>query len=262
MTAQEWVIVSLAERLENAEYQREPLTKVTEEYPELDWDDAYAIQDAIRQRKIDSGHKIVGLKAGLTSTAKMKQMGVNEPVFGFLCDYGAFPNGGAIGIDRFIAPRIEAELAFVTKSDIAGPDCDARRALDATDFVMPAIEILDSRYKNFDFDLTSVIADNTSAAGFLLGGRPRSALELDLQTLGIVLEKNGQVVDTAAGAAVLGDPAESVAMLANNLARRDQVIPAGTFIMTGGVTAAISVQRGDNISASFQGLGRLSARFS
>jgi len=261
VTVEERVIASLAKRLEDAEYQREPLTRVTEEYPELDWDDAYAIQDTIRQRKIDAGHRIVGLKAGLTSKAKMKQMGVDEPVFGFLCDYGAVSTGGAIEVDRFIAPRIEAELAFVTKFDIVGPDCSARQVLDATDFVMPAIEILDSRYKNFGFDLTSVVADNTSAAGFILGGRPRCADYLDLKTLGIVLDKNGQVVETAASAAVLGHPAESVAMLANNLARRGQVILAGTFILTGGVTAAISVQRGDNIGANFQCLGRVSARF-
>ena len=128
--------------------------------------DAYAIQHAIRASKIGAGVRIAGLKAGLTSQAKMKQMNVTEPVFGFLCDYGAYPDGGEVPMDRFIAPRIEAEIAFVTHTELAGPGCHLAQVLAATEFVLPAVEILDSRYENFRFDLVSVVADNTSAAGF------------------------------------------------------------------------------------------------
>jgi len=253
-------VAALAERLENAELNRAPITKITNDHPDMDWDDAYAIQDEIRRRKIARGTRIAGLKAGLTSQAKMKQMNVSEPVFGFMCDYGAEADGGEVDFDRFIAPRVEAEIAFVTNREIKGP-CHIGSVLQATDFVVPAVEILDSRYENFNFDLISVVADNTSAAGFVVGGNSRRAVELDLRTLGIVLEKNGEIVDLAAGAAVLGHPAESIVMLANMLARKGESIPAGTFIMTGGVTAAVGIERGDHIAVRFQHLGTVSMRF-
>lgn len=261
MTLDEATVAALAERLEAAEHNRAPITKITDEYPDLDWGDAYAIQNAIRANKTARGVRIAGLKCGLTSQAKMKQMNVDEPVFGFLTGYGAYPDGGEIPFDRYIAPRIEAEIAIVTSRELAGPGCHIADVLGATEFVMGAVEVLDSRYENFKFDLISVVADNTSAAGFVTGGRPRRADEVDMRTLGLVVEKNGKVVEVAAGAAVLGHPAQSVAMLANNLARRGEVIPAGTFIMTGGITAAIGVERGDAISVRFQDLGSVSMRF-
>lgn len=253
-------VAALAERLENAEQTRTPITKLTDEHPAMDWADAYAIQDEIRRRKLGRGIKVAGLKAGLTSQAKMKQMNVSEPVFGFMCDYGAAADGSEVEFDRFIAPRVEAELAFVTRNEIKGP-CHIGTVLQATDFVVPAVEILDSRYENFNFDLISVVADNTSAAAFVVGGNSRRVQDLDLRTLGIVLEKNGVIVDLAAGAAVLGHPAESIVMLANMLARKGESIPAGTFIMTGGVTAAVSIARGDHIAVRFQHLGSVSMRF-
>jgi len=261
MTLDEATVNALAGRLERAERERKPVAKLTDEYPALDWDDAYAIQNTLRAHKIAAGVRIAGLKAGLTSKAKMKQMNVAEPVFGFLCDYGAYGDGGEVPFERYIAPRIEAEIAFVTARELRGPGCHIAQVLAATEFVLPAVEILDSRYENFRFDLVSVVADNTSAAGFVTGGRPRRVSEIDLPTLGLVVEHNGRVVETAAGAAVLGHPAESVAMLANSLARRGEAIPAGSFIMTGGITAALAMARGDCVTARFQDLGSVSLRF-
>ena len=261
MTLDKATIAMLAARLESAERNRAPLSKITDEYPQLDWDDAYAIQDSIRAAKVAAGVRIAGLKCGLTSQAKMKQMNVTEPVFGFLCDYGAYADGGEVPFDNFIAPRIEAEVAFVTHTELSGPGCHIAQVLAATEFVMPAVEILDSRYRDFKFDLISVVADNTSAAGFVTGGRARCVDELDLPTLGLVVEKNARIVELAAAAAVLGHPAAAVAMLANNLARRGLVIPAGSFIMTGGITAAIGIERGDAIAVRFQDLGSISLRF-
>ncbi|MCB1746336.1 MAG: 2-oxo-3-hexenedioate decarboxylase [Gammaproteobacteria bacterium] len=261
MTLDEATVEALAARLLAAERERKPITKITDEHPHLDYDDAYAIQNRIRAHKLAAGETIAGLKAGLTSKAKMKQMNVAEPVFGFMTDRGAWPDGGAIERDRYIAPRIEAEIALVTKRDLAGPGCHLAEVLAAIDFVLPAVEVLDSRYENFRFDMVSVVADNTSAAGFVTGGRPRRLREVDLPTLGLVVEKNGQVVEVGAGAAVLGHPAESIVMLANNLARRGEHIPAGSFIMTGGITAAVAVDRGDAITVRFQDLGNLSLRF-
>ena len=261
MTLDQATVAALAERLLAAERTRTPITKLTDDYPALDWDDAYAIQRTIREAKLSAGIRVAGLKAGLTSQAKMKQMNVTEPVFGFLTDTGAWADGGEIPIDRYIAPRIEAEIAFVTKYDLSGPDCHIAKVLAATDFVLPAVEVLDSRYENFRFDLVSVVADNTSAAGFVTGGRPRLVEDVDLPTLGLVVEKNGKVVEVGAGAAVLGHPAAAVAMLANSLARRGETIPAGSFIMSGGITAAIAVARGDSISVRIQDLGSVSLRF-
>lgn len=254
-------IAQLAEHLEGAELNARDVTKITDDYPDLDWDDAYAIQYEIKRRKEARGNKVAGLKAGLTSRAKMKQMGVETPVFGFVYDYMSVPDGSDIKTAELIHPKVEAEICFVTKAPIRGPGCHVGQVLAAIDFVIPAVEVIDSRYRDFKFDLKSVIADNTSSSRFVIGGRMRDPEELDLRTLGVVLEKNGEIVSMAAGAAVLGNPAVAVAMMANHLAERGEEIPAGTFIMTGGVTEAIAVEAGDTVSVRFQDLGSVSMRF-
>ena len=254
-------LAQLAEHLENAELKAQDVTKITDDHPDMDWDDAYAIQDLIRARKEGRGNKTVGLKCGLTSYAKMKQMGVDTPVFGFVSDYMAVPDGGEVKTAELIHPKVEAEICIVTKAPLKGPGCHIAAVMAATDFVVPAVEIIDSRYRDFKFDLKSVIADNTSASRFVIGGRMRDLSELDLRTLGVVLEVNGEVVTMAAGAAVLGNPLAAVAMLANHLGERGQEIPAGTFIMTGGVTEAVLVKAGDNVTVRFQDLGSVSMRF-
>lgn len=255
------VIARLAEHLERCEVEARDTTKITDEYPEMDWDDAYAMQNEIRRRKLARGGRVVGLKAGLTSPAKMKQMGVATPVFGFLADSHALPDGGECRIAELIHPKVEPEIAFVTRRPLRGPGCHIGAVLAATDFVLPGIEVIDSRYRDFKFDLKSVIADNTSAARFVVGGRARSAADLDLRTLGVVLEKNGVPVALGAGAAVLGHPAAAVAMLANHLARFDEAIPAGTLILSGGVTEAVPVAAGDHVALRVQHLGSTSIRF-
>jgi len=254
-------IAGLAEHLESAELNARDVTKITDDHPEMDWDDAYAIQDELRRRKEARGQRTAGLKAGLTSFAKMKQMGVETPVFGFVSDYMARPDGGEIRMSELIHPKVEAEICVVTKAPLRGPGCHVGAVLAAIDFVVPAVEIIDSRYRDFKFDLKSVIADNTSASRFVVGSRMRAVDGLDLRTLGVVLEKNGQIVSMAAGAAVLGNPLTAVAMLANHLGARGQEIPAGTFVMTGGVTEAIAVEQGDHVSVRFQDLGTVSMRF-
>ncbi|RTL50153.1 MAG: 2-oxo-3-hexenedioate decarboxylase, partial [Rhodocyclaceae bacterium] len=207
------------------------------------------------------GTKIVGLKCGLTSYAKMKQMGVDSPVFGFVTDYGSIAEGGEVKCSELIHPKVEPEIAFITKRALKGPGCHIGAVLAATDFVMPGIEVIDSRYRDFKFDLKSVIADNTSASRFVVGGRSVPANEVDLRTLGVVLEKNGEIVALASGAAVLGHPAAAVAALANHLGARGEEIPAGTLILSGGITEAIAVQPGDNVSLRIQHLGSVSLKF-
>lgn len=226
-------IAQLAEHLENAELQAYEVTKITDDYPDMDWEDAYDIQWEIRRRKEARGNKVIGLKMGLTSYAKMKQMGVENPLYAFLVDYFNVPDAGTIKVSELIHPKVEAEIAIITHKELKGPGCTVAHVLDATESVVPAVEIIDSRYENFRFDLKSVIADNASSSRFVTGGNVKRAEQVDMKTLGVVIEINGKVVTTGAGAAVLGHPAASVAMLANMLADRGEVIPAGTFIMTG-----------------------------
>jgi 2-oxo-3-hexenedioate decarboxylase len=254
-------IVRLAQHLEDCELEARDTTKITEDYPGMDWDDAYAIQDEIRRRKVARGGRIVGLKAGLTSHAKMKQMGVETPVFGFLADSFAVPEGGECKVAQLIHPKVEPEIAFVTKRALKGPGCHIGAVLAATDFVMPGIEVIDSRYRDFKFDLKSVVADNTSAVRFVVGGRPVPVGEVDLRTVGIVLEKNGEPVAFGAGAAVLGHPAAAIAMLANHLGARGEEIPAGSLILSGGITEAVAVQAGDSVCLRIQGMGSVGMRF-
>lgn len=254
-------IQRLAEHLENAELQVHDVTKITDDYPDMDFEDAYDIQWEIRRRKEARGTRIVGMKMGLTSWAKMAQMGVEQPCYGFLADYFSVADGSAIDISKLIHPKVEAEIAFVTSKPLKGPGVHVADVLAATDFILPAVEVIDSRYRDFKFDLKSVVADNSSSSRFVTGGVRSSLDGMDLRTLGVVMEKNGEIVEMATGAAVLGNPAESVAMLANMLAARGEELPAGTFVMTGGVTAAVAVTAGDQILVRYHGLGTLSMRF-
>ena len=254
-------IAQLAEHLENCQLQAKDTPKITNDHPDMDWDDAYAIQDVILQRKLARGARVVGLKAGLTSHAKMRQMGVTDPVFGFLVDEFTVADGGEVRVSELIHPKVEPEICFVTRAELKGPGCHIGAVLAACDVVLPGIEVIDSRYRDFKFDLKSVIADNTSAARFVVGGQPMKVDGQDLRTVGSVMEKNGLPVAFGAGAAVLGHPATAIAMLANHLGARGEEIPAGTLILSGGITEAVSVQAGDSVTLKVQGMGSTGLRF-
>jgi 2-oxo-3-hexenedioate decarboxylase len=255
------IIDKLALHCEKAEVDAYEITKITDDYPEMTYEDAYDIQWKARANKEARGTKIVGMKMGLTSQAKMKQMGVPNPCYGYLADYFAYGDGAEIPIDELIHPKVEAEIAFILKDDLSGPGCHIGDVLAATDFVMPAVEIIDSRYKDFKFDLKSVIADNSSSSRYVSGGRARKVEDLDLKTLGVVMEINGEVVQLGAGAAVLGHPATAIAMLANMMSERGEVLKAGSYILSGAITAAMTVNKGDNVTVKFQDLGTLSMKF-
>lgn len=254
-------IEKLAIHCEDAEVNAYEITKITDDYPEMTYEDAFDIQWTARKNKEARGTKIVGMKMGLTSQAKMKQMGVENPCYGYLADYFAFGDGAEIKFDELIHPKVEAEIAFVLKEDLAGPGCHIGDVIAATDFVMPAVEVIDSRYKDFKFDLKSVIADNSSSSRYVTGGQARDIKDLDLKTLGVVMEINGEIVQLGAGAAVLGHPATSIAMLANMLAERGEILKKGEYILSGAITAAVSVKKGDNVNVKFQDLGSVSFKF-
>ena len=254
-------IAALAEHLEQAELNVTAVKKITDDHPDMDWDDAYAIQDVIRAAKAARGVPVDGLKMGLTSAAKIQQMGVKEPIYGFLNGDHEFKSGADISTEKLIHPKVEAEIGFVLSRPLRGPGCHIGDVLAATAYVVAAVEVIDSRYEHFKFDLKSVIADNTSAARYVVGASYHDAVGLDLKNLGIVLRKNGEVAATASGAAVLGHPAASVAMLANMLGARGREIPAGVLVMTGGATEAILVAAGDRVTVDYQWLGSVSMQF-
>ncbi len=254
-------IARLADRVEAAQLSAKPIQKLTDDYPQMGLADGYAVQSELRRRWIARGHRLVGWKAGLTSKAKMVQMGVDVPSIGFLMSDMARAENSAVRTDDLVHPRVECEVAFVTKASLSGPHCTREQVLAATDFVLPAIEIIDSRFSGFKFDLASVVADNGSSARFVAGGRPRAVGDIDLRTLGMVMEKNGEIVGLGASGAVLGHPADAVAMLVKVLSELDEELPAGSFVMSGGITEAVAVKHGDSMVARFQELGSVSVRF-
>jgi 2-oxo-3-hexenedioate decarboxylase len=254
-------ISAIADVLDQAIVSCRSVPLVTAQWPDLDAEAAYRVQDELKRRAIARGENLTGHKIGLTSRAKMNQMGVSEPIFGYLTDRAAYSDGSNLQHDRFIHPRIEPEMAIVTGKPLEGPGCTLASVLAAIDFIVPAVEIIDSRYSDFRFDLAGVIADNTSAAGYVVGSTmSRSALS-DLPQRGVVVEKNGVIVELGAVAAVMGHPAMAVASLVNHLALQTQMLPAGSFVLAGGITAAIPAGKGDYFSVQFQGLGTMRFRF-
>ena len=254
-------IIRFSERVEGAQRRAYDIPKLTNEYSEMTVEDGYAVQDASRARFIEQGERLIGWKAGLTSKAKMVQMGVDKPSIGFLTDAMSRPENTAISTHDLVHPRVECEVAFVTKTDLSGPACMRADVLAATDFVIPAIEIIDSRYENFKFDLPSVIADNSSSARFVAGGRPRYVEDIEVDGIGVAMELNGEIVEMGSSAAVMGHPADAVAMVVNILHDMGETLPAGSFVMSGGITAAVAVKPGDNVIARYQDLGSVSLRF-
>jgi 2-oxo-3-hexenedioate decarboxylase len=254
-------IAHLTDRIALAQRSATAIPKLTDDFPDMTLADGYAVQMALRRRWVAEGLRQVGWKAGLTSKAKMQQMGVHVPSIGFLLADMARPENSAVRTDDLVHPRVECEVAFMTKKRLAGPAVSRAEVLDATDFVLPAIEIIDSRFSGFKFDLPSVVADNGSSARYVAGGRARDPKELDLATLGVVMEKNGEIVTMGASAAVMGHPADAIALLVKVLHELGEELPSGSFVMSGGITEAVAVKPGDNVIARYQELGSVSVRF-
>lgn len=247
-------------RVDRAEKERKELIKLTEEFPDLTVEEGYLIQERLIARRIGEGHRISGWKLGLTSVAKQKMMGVYEPSFGTLFDYMQLEEGQPLKISELIHPKAEPEIAFYLKEDIEGPGVTGAQVLEATQYILPAIEIIDSRYKDFKFTLPDVVADNSSSARYILGGRPSRPEDLDLSLMGLVFTKNGEVETTGAGAAVLGHPATAVAWLVNKLYARGEKLRKGDVVLSGAITEAILIQPGDVFQANFEKLGSVTIR--
>jgi len=199
---------------------REPVAPLTEREPGITIDDAYQIQLRMIQHRLDAGERVVGKKIGVTSKVVMDMLGVNQPDFGHLLSGMAYDEGQPISVGSLIAPRAEAEVAFILARNLEGPGVTAADVLRATDCVMPCFEIVDSRIRDWKIRIQDTVADNASCGVFTLGGVRRSPRDLDLALAGMVLEKNGEVISTSTGASVQGSPVNAVAWLANTLGRR------------------------------------------
>lgn len=240
----------LAARLAKAVVERTAIEQLTDEVPELDLAAAYAVQRVLR----DGAGPLVGWKLGVTSRAKQAQVGVTSPIFGFLPGSGALDIGEPLDTSALIQPRCEPEIVFVLGRDLAGPHVTAADVLAATAGVAVGIEVLDSRFRDYRFTMPDVVADNTSAGRFVVGS-PVPAAGIDLRLVGVVLEKNGEVVGTASGAASLGHPAAAVAWMVRTMSADGEGLRAGDIVLSGGLTAAVPVAPGDVVVASIDRLG-------
>jgi 2-oxo-3-hexenedioate decarboxylase len=254
-----WGIRRGAEVLLAAEADVQARGPVTEEWPELDLETAYAVQDeALRMRRA-RGETLIGVKLGLTSKAKQRRMGIDRPSLAWLTDAMVHPAGNPLPLGRLIHPRVEPEIGFVVGSRLAGPGVTSVTALAAVSHVFGAVEIIDSRFSGFQFQMADAVADNGSSALFTLGSVIADPTGLDLALETVLLEQDGEIVDSATGAAVQGNPGEALALAANILGERGLAIEPGWIVLTGGMTDALPIGPGRRIAAHFAHLGSVVA---
>ncbi|MDR4886772.1 fumarylacetoacetate hydrolase family protein [Fredinandcohnia sp. QZ13] len=254
-------IEQFALQLAEAESTRIGIEAPTSVDSELTVKDAYYIQLENIKKRVAEGQKIVGKKIGLTSLAMQNLLGVDEPDYGHLLDSMVVENGGKILIDKVLQPKVEGEIAFILKKDLRGPNVTALDVLQATEYIVPALEIVDSRVKDWKIKLADTVADNASSGFYVLGGKPTKVEDIDLELIGMTLSKNGELVNTGVGAAALGNPANCVAWLANKLSEFDIPLRAGEVILSGALSAAIEAHEGDSFTARFAHIGQVSVRF-
>jgi 2-oxopent-4-enoate/cis-2-oxohex-4-enoate hydratase len=240
---------------------RTPVDPLTDREPAITIEDAYQIQLRMIQRRIDAGETVVGKKIGVTSKIVMDMLKVNQPDFGQMLSGMVFNEGEPISVSTLIAPKAEAEVAFLLNRDLVGPGVTAADVLRATECVMPCFEIVDSRIKDWRIKIQDTVADNASCGVLTLGGVRRSPRHVDLALAGMVLEKNGEVISTSCGVSVQGSPVNAVAWLANTLGRLGIALKAGEVILSGSQSPLVPVQAGDSLHCSVGGLGSTSVRF-
>ncbi len=249
-------IAKFAEIVDEAARSATAISQFTESAP-LDVADAYAIQALSIERRLKRGERLVGVKMGLTSRAKMAQVGVSEVVWGRLTDAMRLPDGGALSRARYVHPRIEPELAFLLKAPLSG-DISAAEAMAAVEAIAPAMEVIDSRYRDFKFALPDVIADNSSSSAFVVGSWARP--DQDFSNLGLIMEVDGRPVEIGSTAALLGDPARSLVAAARLAGSALGELRAGWVILAGGVTAAHPLSTGQHVRTVMQNLGSVAIR--
>ncbi len=258
MTAQERL--AAADVLEKAERERTQATQLSISWPHIDFDDAYAISAEGARRRVAKGAKIIGHKVGLTSKAMQRSSMIDEPDYGYLFDTLMIADGGKARHDAYCLPRIEVELAFIMGQTLMGPGVNLTDVLRATEYVVPAMEIVDARLKDTR-RIYDTISDNGAGAGLVLGGRPVKPLDVDLRWVGAILSKNGEVEETGLAAGVLGHPAMGVAWLANKLGSHGVALEPGHIVLAGSFTRVVFAKKGDVVNADFGPLGAMSIQF-
>lgn len=254
-------IQQLANELIEAERSKVPIPPLTERFPEITLTDAYHIQLQYVEKKIERGARVVGKKIGATSKAIQTMFGVEQPDYGHLFDTMMYTDGDKVLLQNLLQPKVECEIAFVLKKDLEGPHITPLDVIDATDYIVPAIEVIDSRIQDWKIQFEDTVSDNGSSALVVIGTKPTALTGLDLTSLGMNVMKNGEYVESATGAAVLGNPIHAIAWLANALSTHHVKLLAGEIILSGAFTAALDVQDGDTFTAEFAHLGTVSATF-
>lgn len=260
-------IQAAALRLHEAEKARQPVRQISLEHPQITIDDAYAIQKAGVQLKLAEGQKIIGHKIGLTSRAMQMSSQINEPDFGTLLDEMLYPDAAQIPCERFIDPMVEVELAFILKDRLEGDQVTIFDVLSATDYVTPALEIIDARCHRIDPEtkrprkVMDTISDNAANVGLVLGGRPIKPLELDLRWVAALLYRNSSIEETGVAAGVLNHPANGIAWLAKKFAPHGIALEPGQIILAGSFTRPVKAARGDSFFADYGSLGNITCQF-
>ena len=255
------LIEQLGTELYQALVDAKTVKPLTDRHPDITIEDAYKIQQQLMKLRLNAGERVIGKKIGVTSKAVMNMLGVYQPDFGYLTDGMVYNEGQAIPVSRLIQPKAEGEIAFVLKKTLKGPGISSADVLAATEGVMACFDIVDSRIQDWKIKIQDTVADNASCGVFVLGDRLVDPRDVDLQTCGMVLEKNGDIVATGAGAAALGAPANAVAWLANTLGRLGIALEAGEVVMSGSLAIMVPVAAGDNLRVTIGGIGSCSVRF-
>ena len=254
-------IINYANELLEAEENLKEIKPFTSRDKKLTVEDAYHIQLEVVKKKIEQGKTIIGKKIGLTSKAMQEMLNVDEPDYGHLFDDMKVNNGGIVNVDSMIAPRVEAEIGFVLKEDLVGPNITFLDVLMATEYVIPTLEIIDSRIEDWKIKLIDTVADNGSSAKVVVGDQTRKLEEINLRTIGMILKKNNEIIATGSGSAALGHPAQAIAWLANKLAEFDISLKKGELILPGALSGAVNIAAGDDIEAEFGVLGSVHVSF-
>lgn len=260
-------IAAMARRLDDAEKTRVQIRQLSLDHPGMNVDDAYAVQRTWVEAKIAAGRTMRGHKIGLTSKAMQRSSNITEPDYGVLLDDMVFADGAEIPAARFIVPRVEVELAFILKGRLAGPGCTIFDVLSATDYVVPAVEIIDARIQQVDPDtgatrkVVDTIADNAAGAGIVMGGRPIRPMDVDLRWVAAICYRNGAVEESGVAAAVLNHPANGVAWLADKLSAHGVSLEPGQVVLAGSFTAPVPARPGDTFQVDYGPLGQVAMHF-
>jgi len=249
-----------ADILMQAQKDRKQAPQLSVTFPHIEIEDSYAISAEVMQRKVAAGRRLIGHKVGLTSKAMQRSSMIDEPDYGYILDDQMIGDGAKVKHADYCKPRVEVELAFVIGKRLEGPGVGLADVLRATEYVIPAIEIVDARIQD-PRKITDTVADNGAAAGIALGGRPVGPLDVDLRFVGGIMYRNSEIEETGLAAGVLGHPAMGVAWLANKICQYGHAMEPGHIVLAGSFTRVVFAQKGDTLHADFGPLGGIAIQF-